>query len=93
MNSALKNFLGKNNLTVSDLASRLGVSYAAAYRYVSGARIPSAEMMTRLYEATGGAVTPNDFYNLPPEAGIFVKHDKVLRESGQKVNKNRGKRA
>lgn len=34
-------------------------------RYVTGERIPEPEIMQRIFDATGGLVTANDFYGLP----------------------------
>lgn len=34
-------------------------------RYVRGVSIPSCSIMRKIYVATDGAVTPNDFYGLP----------------------------
>ena len=35
-------------------------------RYARGERIPAPPIMRRIYETTGGLVTPADFLDLPP---------------------------
>lgn len=45
-------------------AEQIGVTPISLSRYFSGVRKPSAEIMERIHRATGGAVTPNDFFNL-----------------------------
>lgn len=62
----LKKFLKLKNIKIVDLADRLPVSYAQVHRVVSGKSVPGPKLMTALYVATGGMVTPNDFYDLPP---------------------------
>lgn len=36
-------------------------------RYVNGDRIPEEHVMFKIFEATSGKVTANDFYGLPPK--------------------------
>lgn len=63
----LKVWCEQNKVNYSDLSRRLGAkSPETARRYVEGARIPSEEQMRAIFRVTGGAVTPNDFYDLPP---------------------------
>ena len=52
-------------LTLDAMGNRLGVGPETVRRYESGQRIPSRQHMARIYLATGGAVAPNDFYDLP----------------------------
>lgn len=55
---------------VSDeaLASQLSVDRSTISRIRRGARMPSPEMMRKLHDATGGAVTANDFVHPSTEA-------------------------
>ncbi len=46
------------------LASRLGVSRVTLFRLKTGRRLPDREVMEKINEATGGAVTPNDFFGI-----------------------------
>jgi transcriptional regulator with XRE-family HTH domain len=43
------------------LAARVEVDRSTISRIRRGTRMPSPEMMRKLFEATGGAVTANDF--------------------------------
>ncbi len=45
----------------ADLARKVGVSQAAISRYANRKRVPRPDVMRRIAEVTGGAVTPNDF--------------------------------
>lgn len=67
----LSEYIKTHNITPADLARLLGAkSRSTAYRYLSGTRKkPSQEMMQRISEATGGAVTANDFYDIEPING------------------------
>ncbi|MBP2228020.1 DNA-binding transcriptional regulator YdaS (Cro superfamily) [Azospirillum agricola] len=46
-------------------AALIGTSQAAVNRYRHGQRVPRPRVMARIAEATGGAVTANDFHDLP----------------------------
>jgi transcriptional regulator with XRE-family HTH domain len=52
-------------LTLSKMASSLGVSEGAMSRYETGKRSPSWQILERLKAITDGAVQPNDFFELP----------------------------
>lgn len=47
--------------TQTAFAKRIGVSQMAISHYVTGRRIPSTRVLSRIQEATGGQVTLNDF--------------------------------
>lgn len=51
-------------LTLAVLAKRIGCSEAALSRYENG-RVPSPDVMQKIIDATEGAVTPDDFFDLP----------------------------
>lgn len=55
-------------LTQSELADRLGIKQCNVSQIErSGAtQVPSRAVMRRIWILTGGAVSPNDFYDLPP---------------------------
>lgn len=53
-------------LTQEELAEKLGLITGSVARYESGARMPGPAVLVALYELSGGAVQPNDFYDLPP---------------------------
>nr|DAF54000.1 MAG TPA: Helix-turn-helix XRE-family like protein [Siphoviridae sp. ctFgp7] len=58
-------YLKQSQTTQAMLASRVGVSVQAVSLFCHGERIPRPETMRKIYVATNGAVTPNDFYGLP----------------------------
>ncbi len=59
----LKHYLIMHQMTPAEFARQLGVtSRTTIHRYVNGERMPSPEMMRKIYDATNGEVTPNDFY-------------------------------
>lgn len=78
----LREYLSAKTLTANEFGRRIGVSQAAVTRYASGARIPEPKTMRRIVEATGGAVTPNDFYDLPAPPQPRRKVVKVRIDEG-----------
>lgn len=63
----LSDFLTGNGVSPAEFAARIGVAEAkTVYRYLHGERIPSPEIMTRIWRETGGDVGPADFHDLPP---------------------------
>jgi len=55
----------RRGMTKVELAELIGVSVMQLYRYEKGRCRPSPEVMRRIAHVTGGAVLPNDFYDLP----------------------------
>lgn len=51
--------------TQARLAAVLGCNISSVHRYESGHRIPEPATMALIFTVTGGAVEPNDFYELP----------------------------
>jgi len=62
----LGDFLSTQGFSVRDFAKTVNVTDAAMSRYVSGKRLPRAEIMQRIVEATEGNVQPNDFFEREP---------------------------
>lgn len=63
----LSDWLRDNDITPAEFGRRIGArSRMTVPRYLDGSRKPDGETMAAIYAATGGAVTPNDFYDLPP---------------------------
>lgn len=68
----LSAYIHREKLNQAEFASRLiradgtVVSQAAVSRYASGQQIPDREIMPLIVAATGGEVTPNDFFDLSP---------------------------
>jgi hypothetical protein len=61
----LAQWLGDHELSFAEFGRRLGVTTSEARRFALGERIPRRPTMQRVFLVTGGAVTPNDFYDLP----------------------------
>lgn len=53
-------YLKTNEISDEDFGQRIGVTRQAVHRYKNG-RFPEKETLKMIVEATGGAVTPNDF--------------------------------
>jgi transcriptional regulator with XRE-family HTH domain len=60
----LRDYRVQNNLTQSQLGNLIGISAVAICRYENGVK-PKPDVMSKIVEITQGAVTPNDFYDLP----------------------------
>lgn len=62
-------------LSVVAAAARIGVSRQTWHAWERGDNIPPGAMMRRLFDLTGGQVTANDFYHLPPPETGPLKDD------------------
>lgn len=65
----LKSYLATEGRTPAMFAAEVGVTVQTLYRYLSGERFPTPENLRRIREATGGAVTADDFvdqHTTPP---------------------------
>lgn len=60
----LTEFLKERNIKKAAFSKIIGVSQPLTGYYCSGKRTPAPKIMQKIFEATGGKVTPNDFYNL-----------------------------
>jgi transcriptional regulator with XRE-family HTH domain len=58
----LQQFLSQNGLSQHTFAKMAGITQVTVSRYVNGLRLPRRAHMKRIYEVTGGSVTPNDFF-------------------------------
>lgn len=63
----LKAWRQARGLTQKDLADRIEVGAPAVSRYENG-RVPEPDVMSKIWELTGGAVGPADFYGLGASA-------------------------
>lgn len=61
----LNAYLADRNETQAAFAGRVGTSEANLSRILAGQQRPRAGLMERIRAATGGAVTPNDFFDAP----------------------------
>ena len=57
----LNDYLASHDETDAAFARRIGVTPQAVSRYKLAQRRPEWSVLTRIQEATGGKVTPNDF--------------------------------
>lgn len=73
-------YLKQSQTTQAMLASRVGVSVQAVSLFCLGERIPRPETMRKIYVATNGAVTPNDFYGLPDGTLFFANPPSLPKE-------------
>ena len=62
----LVDHLSREGKTPAAFAGEIGTTVMAVYRYLSGKRIPTPEVMARIVAVTGGQVTANDFYSPHP---------------------------
>ena len=66
----LADYLREQNLSQAAFGERIGEPQQTVSRIAAGRSIPRPKIMAKIVEATGGAVTPNDFYKIeqPDEA-------------------------
>jgi hypothetical protein len=57
----IRDYLRQRGLTISGFAAEIGETQPVMSRIVSGVRTPSGRLMQKIYAATDGVVTPNDF--------------------------------
>lgn len=57
----LTDYLAQPGKTASEVAAEAGVAVSTITRAAKGTIAPTPELMRRIFNATGGAVTPNDF--------------------------------
>jgi phosphopantothenoylcysteine decarboxylase/phosphopantothenate--cysteine ligase len=62
-------WLKKSSVPARDLAARVNTTEATISRLRNGRAQPSMELAQRIADATGGAVTPNDFLDTAPDRG------------------------
>ena len=75
----LSTFLQVAGISRTEFARRLGVKYTTVYRWMTEGperRVPDPESMRRIFAASSGAVTANDFYDL----GAIAPSEKSLDE-------------
>ncbi len=65
MCDALQTYLFQNCLSREWFAGEVGIGVDSLSRYINGKRIPSKDIMQKIYEVTGGHVRPDHFYDLP----------------------------
>ena len=60
----LKKWLRLYKITSPEFALQTKIARESMWRYSEGQRIPPKKQMLRIYRATNGSVTPNDFYGV-----------------------------
>lgn len=60
----LKEYREKTGMTQAAFAKQIGCSQHSVSRYEVGLSRPTPKVMSRIVTVTGGAVTPNDFYDV-----------------------------
>jgi transcriptional regulator with XRE-family HTH domain len=60
----LIDYLERTSTSRHEFAKTIGVSGETVRRYIAGTRIPEKEKMEKIAEATGNAVTANDFFGI-----------------------------
>lgn len=65
-------YLKSNKITQAEFAALVGTSAQAISCFCLGQRIPRPDVMRKIFDATNGAVTPNDFFDLPVNAASDV---------------------
>ncbi len=58
----LTDYLTQERLTASDFAVKVGVSQPCISRYLAGQRMPTREVIDRIFRITDGKVSANDFF-------------------------------
>lgn len=61
----LADYLRANEVSDAAFARLIGVERQAVGRYRTGERFPEKAILHKIFEATNGAVTANDFAGLP----------------------------
>ncbi len=62
----LREFLKSNNLQMAQFGEQIGTTGPTVCR-IAGGQVPRRDLMIKIYEATGGLVTPNDLVGIDLE--------------------------
>ncbi|MGR4927336.1 helix-turn-helix domain-containing protein [Bradyrhizobium sp. CAR08] len=74
----LSDWITREGLSHQEVGDRIGKSQAAVSRYVAGKRMPDEETLIKIFEVTGGEVSPNDFVALPDLAAAEGESDEPV---------------
>lgn len=66
----LRNWRKSQGLTLDQAARKVGTVRQVWSDWERGRRRPSSVTMAKIYRLTGGAVQPNDFYELPQSGTV-----------------------
>jgi transcriptional regulator with XRE-family HTH domain len=64
----LSDYLRQSELTDEAFGELIGRDRSSVYRLKNGQTKPTADVLQAIVHATEGAVTPNDFFDLPDAA-------------------------
>lgn len=86
----LRAYLTAQKKRVDDFAAEIDVSRGAVLKWISGERYPRYDYLQRIYEATQGAVTANDFYDrkakqIQQQKDDARRHQVRQQERGEEV--------
>ena len=70
----LQTYLDRESLSPSQFADRMGKSASTITRVLNGTRKPGLDLLIEIMEASGGAVTPNDFV---PDPSVTPQSDQA----------------
>lgn len=62
----LSDYLAERRIDDAAFAATIEVDRSSVNRMRRGKLIPGSEVLRRIVDATSGAVTPNDFFDIPP---------------------------
>lgn len=69
----LRTFLDDRKIAPARFAETIDVTPTALKRYLDGERVPRAEILERIANATGGSVQPNDFFSFAPSTAAAAQ--------------------
>ena len=73
MSMTLEKYFSENDDTPAALSERTGVHVKTIEKLRRTGSIPNGTVMLKIYLATGGAVTPFDFWKIKPLRSIYSK--------------------
>lgn len=68
MTHALTSYREANGLTLDAFAAKIGAAKSMVWKWENGKAVPRHAYMQKIITETGGAVTPNDWYQRAVEA-------------------------
>jgi hypothetical protein len=68
LGGVLGRWLSENHRTLESFAQEIGTNKSSVSGFCNGRSIPRRRLMLAIYEATDGAVQPNDFYGIESAA-------------------------
>jgi hypothetical protein len=89
----LADWIKKKNTTVAAVAKQLGVNAWTIHRYANEDRLPEPAPLLKLYKLTGGAVEPNDWYDLKSAKSLKLAAPKKTKAKAKAKPKAKRKPA